>query len=116
MGGGGKLEVDDWEWIGGGRELEVEDWVSSIGGGGESPFRVLRVRRRGAGIVKQVQKCEQYEHAPRYDALLDLAPSRDAAVGTLKSETRFKTECGQGVAGYWIHCRDPWHIGRPLAK
>ena len=52
MGGGGKLEVDDWEWIGGGRELEVEDWVSSIGGGGESPFRVLRVRRRGAGILQ----------------------------------------------------------------
>ena len=52
MGGGGKLEVDDWEWIGGGRELEVEDWVSSIGGGGECPSRVLRVRRRSAGILQ----------------------------------------------------------------
>ena len=51
MGGGGKLEVDDWEWIGGGRELEVEDWVSSIGGGGESPFEVLRARRRGRGDI-----------------------------------------------------------------
>ena len=52
MGGGRKLEVEDWESIGGGRELEVEDWVSSIGGGGVSPSRVLLVRRRSAGILQ----------------------------------------------------------------